>query len=94
MPPPVATNQMWSAREIVGYFAMMEAIDPDIAAQICELRNAFGAYFRMQTGQQVALLYQAEIENILTGILTLRPDLYEASNALCQMLGARLRMID
>lgn len=96
MPPPIAANQMWSAREIAGYLAMMEAISPDIAAQICELRSAFGAYFQMQAGQ-VALLYQAEIENMLAGILALRPDLYEASAALCQILGARnarLRMTD
>lgn len=88
MTAPIAANQMWSAREIAGYFAMMEALSPDIAAQIAELRGAFGAYFRVQAGP-AALLYQAEIEAMMKSALHLRPDLYDAGAALCQCLGVR-----
>lgn len=88
MPAPIAPNQMWRERELAGYFAMMEAINPDIAAQIAELRGAFGAYFGMQAGP-AALLYVAEIENMLAGVLNLRPDLYDAAATFCRFIGAR-----
>ena len=89
MPPPISATQIWGVHDIAGFLAAIETAQPAIAPSTSLLKAALGNYFAATHHRRKQML-NSDLENLLSTLVHLNPELEPAAEALCRCCNALL----